>query len=302
MRKNRPSRTAPKIGAAILYVAQDPRYAALLPPGLTVETERLLLAAGALKPWHLKLARSRAYRWFVEGMIRKMAPGHLVYLALRKRFVQDEVESALAAGASQVLIIGAGMDTLCLRLAPEHPDVTFVEVDHPASQGMKREAVDRISADRPNLHFVPADLEAASLPEALEAVAGWDAAAPTVAVAEGLLEYLSPETVDRVFEGVAKATAPGSRFLFCYAHVDETGRVKIGKATRFHSAAMKMYGEGLHWGIREGELEAFLEARGYRTLGPPERIDLSARYLESVGLAGPLGGIELVTLAETASP
>ena len=107
MRKNRPSRTAPKVGAAILYLAQDPQYAALLPTGLVDETEHLLLASGALKPWHLKLARSRLYRWFVD----------IVYLGLRKRFVQDEVEAALADGATQVLMLGAGMDTLCLRLA-----------------------------------------------------------------------------------------------------------------------------------------------------------------------------------------
>jgi len=302
MRQNRPSRTAPKVGAAILYLAQDPQYAALLPPGLVDETEHLLLASGALKPWHLKLARSRAYRWFVEAMIRRMAPGHIVYLGLRKRFVQDEVEAALADGATQVLMLGAGMDTLCLRLAPEHPGVTFVELDHPASQGMKREAADRLSAHWPNLHFVAADLETTDLAEALEAVSGWDPGAPSIVVAEGLLEYLTPETVDRVFDGVARATGPGSRFLFCYAHVDETGRVRVGNATRFHTAAMKLYGEGLRWGIREGELEAFVEARGYRILDGPARADLCARYLAPVGLEGPLGGVELVALAERASP
>lgn len=300
MRKNRPSKTASKVGAAILYVAQDPRYAALLPAGLIEETERLLLASGALKPWHLKLAQRRAYRWFVDAMVRKMAPGHLVYLALRKRVVQDEVEAALAEGMTQVLMLGAGMDTLCLRLAPEHPGVTFVELDHPASQWMKREAVDRISAQRPNLHLVSADLEASDLAEVLAAVPAWRGGAPTVAVAEGVLEYLRPETVDRVFEGVARATAPGSRFVFCYAHLDEAGRVRIGKVTRLQGAAMKAYGEALRWGVREGELESFLEARSYRLFGSPERVDLAARYLAPAGLDGPLGGIEFVALAEKA--
>jgi methyltransferase (TIGR00027 family) len=298
MRKNRPSRTAPKVGATILYVAQDPRYAALLPAGLTEETERLLLASGALKPWHLRLARTRWYRWFVEAMVSKMAPGHLVYLALRKRFVQDEVESALAAGASQVLIIGAGMDTLCLRLAPDHADVTFVEVDHPASQGMKREAVDRISAGRPNLHLLPVDLEASDLAETLAAHPGWRGDARTMVVAEGVLEYLAAETVVRVFDAVARATGPGSRFLFAYALQDETGRVRIGKVTRLQGAMMKASGEGLRWGVREGDLETFLEAQGYRPFGSPERVDLSERYLAPAGLEGPLGGIEFVALAE----
>lgn len=301
MRKNRPSRTAPKVGAAILYVAQDPRYAALLPPGVVDETERLLIAAGALKPWHLKLARKRWYRWLIEAMVRKMAPGHLVYLLLRKRVVQDEVEAALADGATQVLMLGAGMDTLCLRLAPEHPEVTFVEVDHPASQGMKREAIDRLSAGRPNLHLVPLDLETGDLAETLGTLPGWRNDAPTVVAAEGLLEFLTPETVDRVFESVVSATAPGSRFFFTYTHVDETGRVRFGNVPRLQGTMLKVSGEGLHWGVREGELEAFLEARGCHLFNGPERTDLAARYLAPVGLDGPLGGIEFVALAETGS-
>lgn len=300
MRKNRASRTAPKVGAAVVYVAEDPRYAALLPVGLTEETERLLLASGSLKPWHLNLVRKRWYRWLIDRVIARMAPGHLVYLALRKRVIQDEVETAITEGARQVLMIGAGMDTLCLRLAPEHPRVAFFEVDHPASQTAKREGVDRLSASQPNLHFVPVDLEATDLTEALEAHAEWRSDAPTIAVAEGLLEYLSPETVDRVFAAVARATGPGSRFLFNYAHVDESGRVKIGNVSRLQGTMMKATGEGLYWGVKEGELGAFLEARGYRALGSPERVDLCARYLEPAGLAGPLGGIEFVALAEPA--
>lgn len=300
MRKNRASRTAPKVGAAILYVAHDPRYAELLPHGLAEETERLLLASGSLKSWHLKLVRKRWYRWLIDRVVARMAPGHLVYLGLRKRVIQDEVETAIAEGARQVLMIGAGMDTLCLRLAPEHPQVSFFEVDHPASQTMKREGVDRLSALRPNLHFLPVDLEASDLAEALEAHPEWRSDAPSIAVAEGLLEYLSPETVERVFAAVARATGPGSRFLFNYAHVDESGRVKIGKISRLQATMMKASGEGLLWGVREGELEAFLEAHGYRAFGPPERIDLCERYLEPAGLAGPLGGIEFVALAEPA--
>lgn len=299
MRKNRPSRTAPKVGAAVLYVAGDPRYAALLPPGLTEETGRLLLAAGALKPWHLRLLGKRWYRRLIDGVVRWMAPGHLVYLALRKRVVQDEVEAALAGGATQVLIVGGGMDTLCLRLAPEHPRATFVEVDHPASQGMKRRAVERISGGRPNLHFVAVDLEATDLAEVLTLHPAWRSDAPTIAVAEGLLAYLAPETIDRLFAAVARATGAGSRFVFSYTLVDETGRVRLGKVMRLQGRLLATLGEALRWGLPDGGLESFLAGRGFRRLGPPERTDLGARYLEPAGLGDePLGGIEHVALAE----
>ena len=301
MRANRPSRTAAQVGGVILYVAEDPRYAALLPPGLAEETERLLMAGGGLKPWHVRLVRKRWYRWLVDRLVARMAPGHLVYLALRKRVAEDEVEAALAEGATQVLMVGAGMDTLCLRLAPRHPEVEFFEVDHPASQVMKREAVDRVSGLRSNLHFVPVDLEATDLAEALEAQPAWRIGARTVTVAEGLLAFLSSETVDRLFSAVARATAPGSRFLFSYTQVDETGRVRLGKVTRLQGAALKASGEAMRWGLPDGGLEPFVAERGFHLL-PRERTDLRARYLTPAGLDGPLGGVELVALAESVPP
>ncbi len=302
MRKNRPSRTAPKVAAAVLYLAANPRYAPLLPAGLSEATERLLTAAGALKPKHLERMGKPWYQWLTRTLEAKTSPGHLLYLGLRKRFVQDEVETALAEGATQVLMLGAGMDTLCLRLAPEYPEVTFLEVDHPASQGAKRGAVERIGAERPNLRFLAADLEAGGLAEALAAFPGWRGDARTVVVAEGLLIFLSPEAVDRLFATV-RPLGTGSRFAFSYGVHDDEGRFKLGPVTRFlQGAALKAMGEGLRWGVREGELAAELEARGFRPVGPPERTDLRMRYLVPAGLDGPLGGFETVALAEPVPP
>lgn len=299
MRKDRPSRTAPKIGLAILFVAADPRHGALLPPGLAEATERLLLAAGSLKPKHVRAVRQRWRRRIGTAIERRMSPGHTLYLALRKRFIQDEVEAALADGATQVLMLGAGMDTLCLRLAPSHPEVTFLEVDHPASQPPKREAVEKIGAAGPNLGFLPVDLERSDLADALAAHPGWRSDARTVVVAEGLLIFLSPETVDRVFASVARATGPGSRFVLSYGVLDEEGRFNLGPTARFlQGVVLKAMGEGLRWGVPRGGLAAYLAARGFRSVEPPERTDLRARYLLPAGLDGPLGGIERVALAE----
>jgi len=302
MRKNRPSRTAPKVAAAVLYLAANPRYAPLLPPGLAEATGRLLTAAGVLKPKHLERMGKPWYQWLTRKIEAKASPGHLLYLGLRKRFVQDEVEAALADGATQVLMLGAGMDTLCLRLAPEHPEVTFLEVDHPASQGAKRQAVERIGAESPNLRFLAADLEAGDLAQSLAALPGWRADARTIAVAEGLLIFLTPETVDRLLATV-RTLGPGSRFAFSYGVYGEDGRFKLGPVVRvLQGSALKAMGEGLRWGVREGRLGAELEARGFRPVGPPERTDLCARYLLPAGLDGPLGGLETVTLAEPIPP
>lgn len=298
MRKNRASRTATKVAAAVLFKAMDPAFGALLPPGLVEVSRDLLLADGSLKAWHLRLARQRWYRriiCFIEG---KVAPGHIAYLLLRKRVVQDEVDEALTTGATQVLVLGAGMDTLAMRLALMRRDVTFVELDHPASQAAKHKALDQLGAAPSNLHFLAFDLEAGDLATALGELPGWDRDARTIVVAEGLLEFLSPEAVAEVFQTVASSTGPGSRFLFTYALVDEQGHVKLGKIGRLQIAALRARGEGMQWGVPEGGLGTFLAAQGYRNVGDPVRFDLGARYLEPAGVAGPIGQIELVALAE----
>lgn len=55
---------------------------------------------------------------------------------------------------------------------------------------------------------VPIDLRA-DWPTALQA-AGFDSAAPTAWLAEGLLIYLKPQTQDRLFDNITALSAPGS--------------------------------------------------------------------------------------------
>lgn len=50
-------------------------------------------------------------------------------------------KAAIEQGARQVLVLGAGFDTLCLRLAPQYPHVRFFEVDHPASTSSRSRLV-----------------------------------------------------------------------------------------------------------------------------------------------------------------
>ena len=62
---------------------------------------------------------------------------------LRKRWIESRVRAKIAAGASQVVVLGAGLDTLGVRLASERPDLRVVEIDHPATLAVKRSVVER---------------------------------------------------------------------------------------------------------------------------------------------------------------
>ena len=67
-----------------------------------------------------------------------MLPGILLHYALRKRFIEESARAFLERGGQQLVVLGAGFDTLAARIAEERPGVVCVEVDHPATQETKR--------------------------------------------------------------------------------------------------------------------------------------------------------------------
>lgn len=300
MRRDRPSRSAVQVGQMQIFLAQDERYAPLLAPGVVEATERLLTAASALKPWHVKLLRKPWYRKFLHKVEGLGARGHFLHIGLRKRFVDDEATAALEAGVTQVLVVGAGMDTLCLRHAARNPDVLFVELDHPSSQRAKRHAVDALGGAPDNIQFVAADLtDETPLDQAVATRDGWRTDAATFVLTEGLLMYLPEPAVDRVAAGIHRATGPGSRWLLSYMHKHPDGSLDLGKMGRLMGAGMKLSGEAIVWGLRDEDVAPFLDERGFQLAGPLEAFDLKQRYLVPAGMADePLGRLERLALAE----
>jgi len=302
VRKDRPSRSAVQVSQVLILVALDERYAPLFPPELTEPTRELLTEAGALNPWRMKLIRSARYRRFSAWVARLVSPGHLLHIALRKRVVGDEAVEAVEQGADQILVVGAGMDSLALRVARKFPHVACVELDHPASQRAKRKAVEAAGAVPENLHFVPADLGETSLAEALSGCPAFRPGSRTFTVAEGLTMFLPEPAVHALFDGVHGVTGTGSRFLFTYMLRDQDGEIILGKSPRMMAFAAKVMGEPIRWAIHPEDVPAFIEPHGYRLAGGPgpgDRFDLRSRYLEPAGLGNdPLGTLENISLAE----
>src|SRR5210317_2104986 len=64
--------------------------------------------------------------------------------------------NGIHVGAAQVLVLGAGYDTLGWRLAPEFPGVNFFEIDHPATALLKAKGIDEMG-QRENLYLIAED-------------------------------------------------------------------------------------------------------------------------------------------------
>ena len=76
----------------------------------------------------------------------------------RSRYAGDELSAAIARGAMQYVILGAGLDTYAYR--NQNSNLRVFEVDHPATQAWKRARLDAAGiAIPPSLAFVPAAFE-----------------------------------------------------------------------------------------------------------------------------------------------
>jgi len=254
----------------------------VLPPGLTDATAKLLVESGAVGGRAVRFSRSRmavriylAFDWMMPGQFE--AFGH------RKAFCERQVRDAIGASAKQVLVLGAGYDTIGWRLAPEFPDVQFFEVDHPATARLKEKGIERMGACA-NLHLLAEDLGERELADVLQSNKAWDNASPTVFVAEGLLMYLPPEAVGALFRQCAAVSGEGSRIAFSYVGTRKNGRPDAGPWSWLVLSLLRVAGEPWLWSMQPEELDLFLQTHNW-TVAPNLPLPSKRCGIEFFGVA-----------------
>lgn len=273
MNHDRPSKTARKVALNILALGEKPEVSGVLPPGIVDATEALLLASDAATLKVVKWSRSS---WMVRlcEACDWLMPGQFDAFAFRKAFCEQQVRAGIASGASRVLVLGAGYDTLGWRLAPEFPNVNFFEVDHPATAYLKARGIEKMGL-RPNLHLIAKDLSNYPLVDVLADHEIWSASGQAVFVAEGLLQYLSPSAARDLFRQCASITG-GGRIAFTFIPTGKDGRPDAGTWSNLVLWLLEHSGEPWLWSILPGQLDGFLEASGW-TNAP----ELLGRYAKS---------------------
>ncbi|MBW2442597.1 MAG: SAM-dependent methyltransferase [Deltaproteobacteria bacterium] len=267
MHKDKPSRTALKVALNTLTLAAKKGMDEILPAGLVEATERLLVASGAAGARTVRWSRSprmvsvyEAFDW--------MLPGQFEAFAHRKAFCERQVRDGISAGATQILVLGAGYDTLGWRLAPEFPEAIFFEIDHPATARLKAQGIDAMG-QRDNLCLIAEDLGTQKLSDVLMDNALWDPRAGTVFVAEGLLMYLPPEAVRDLFNQCAAVAGSGSRMAFSYIPTGADGRPDAGRWTGLMLWLQRTAGEPWTWSIRPEALGEYLKESGWTYAAEP---------------------------------
>jgi methyltransferase (TIGR00027 family) len=141
--------------------------------------------------------------------------GARVQVTCRSRYAEDALARAIEAGVTQYVILGAGLDSFGYRGGPLAGRVRVFEVDHPASQDVKRAALAAAAIDVPDhVRYVPADLSRDPLERCLRA-AGFDVAAPAVIAWLGVTMYLTGEAVAATMTAVGRL-AHGTELIADY--------------------------------------------------------------------------------------
>lgn len=159
-------------------------------------------------PWAARLAGDDGMAW-----LARQAPGATLPMVLRARFFDEWLLHSFADGGSrQAVLLGAGLETRAWRLLWPMGSTVF-EVDRAVVLEGKAAMLEEARAV-PACGRVAVAADLTREWERALLASGFDPAAPTTWLAEGLLFYLSDAVLREVLSTVTRRSAPGSRLGF----------------------------------------------------------------------------------------
>lgn len=238
-------------------------------------------AASFLSPELARLVRAARlppFRALVKRYADRRAPGARTSAIARTCYIDDALRNAVRAGIRQVVVLGAGFDSRAHRL-PELRDSVVFEVDRAETQTVKRAALARtVLGVRDDVRYVSVDFLRDSVSDRL-VEAGWDAAAPTSFVWEGVTNYLTEPSVTSVLAWIGRSAA-GSTVVFTYVHrglLDRTERFEGGDQIL---ANVQRLAEPWTFGLYPDDVAPFLARAGLDLLEDLGADDYRRRYLD----------------------
>jgi O-methyltransferase involved in polyketide biosynthesis len=244
--QNRPSQTAITVLAGVWLTACDPPTRDQVPPELAEYAEKALKAIGS-PAWVFKLG---FMRWLVHRLEQtRLVPGMYAHFPARKAAIAECVQNA---HPSRLVVLGAGLDGLAWLMANE---LEAIELDWPSSQASKKRVLAALPS-RPVM-LLEADLSAPGFVYPLQ----HGDPEHTVFVAEGLFMYLPEESVRHLLRA---AKEHGRHFVFTFLTLDDQGRPGFPHIRVDVDKYLARVQEPFRWGIRPGDVAAFLESEGWR--------------------------------------
>ncbi len=188
--------------------------------------------------------------------------GALTFIVCRHRFFDDYLYKCQMASTSQLVILGAGLDSRAYR--DGLPISKIFEVDHPASQAGKIKRVIKIFGKLPDhITYVPIDFDKETLNKLLSF--GFDRTAKTLFIWEGVTPYITAEAVDATLAWIRSHSAIGSSIVFDYHLTIESTPAHFDPEHGLLSSLLShLLGENKRvFSIDRGTIVEFLNKRGF---------------------------------------
>jgi len=234
---------------------------------LRPEDERIcsdLVASKLMGP----LWRCFSQVWFIKRRLirafEKEDTGVANFVVGRTRYIDDLLNSQIEGGIKQLVILGAGYDTRAYRFSRLEGQAKVFELDDFATLKLKFARLRFGLRSFPkNVAYVPIDFNRDRLDLRLFQ-SGYDKTLKTFFIWEGVVNYLTPEAVDKTLAFIASNSGQGSSVVFDYyfaSVVDGTSELYEARKAREVVAEV---GEPLLFGINPDKLAGFLSSRGFK--------------------------------------
>jgi len=197
---------------------------------------------------------------------------------IRTRYSEDALQAAVRRGVRQYLIIGAGFDSFSLRQPAFARDLEVYEIDHPATQDLKRRRLDECGIKLPNnVHLISADLANEALGSVL-ARSPFRTNETAFVSLLGVTLYLARETNLATFRAIASSTAPGSELVFTYVEQSEFEANRTSGSFGKVQTSAAALGEPWVSGFEPARLAEDLHGTGLNLLEDLNGAQMRARY------------------------
>lgn len=198
----------------------------------------------------------------------------------RTHYIDAALRRAVADGATQVVILGAGYDSRAYRFREAWPQVRFFEVDLPKTSELKRQRLAEVFGAVPDyVRYAPIDFDTQKLEDVLPPL-GYDPRQRSFFILEGVTMYVVEAGNGATLEFIRRHSAPGSRVVFDYLlrPVIE-GKFKGYYAADYIAFAVARRGEPYVTGWTPREAAAFVKKHGLAVIEDVGDKELLKRHM-----------------------
>src|SRR5262252_102406 len=244
-------------------------------------------------PFAMKILREDEKDVLQFARQHPMASIGRLFTAARSRIAEEALSSAVERGIRQIVILGAGLDTLALRNPHGARQIRIYEVDHPATQAWKCQRLAEAQiAIPPWLVLVPLDFERDDLGGKLVA-AGLQQNSPAFFTWLGVVPYLTQGAIGRTLDYMA--SIQNSEVVFDYMEPPQAFSEQMRELVAKRNEQLEKMDEGWASRFEPAGIAAILRSHGFSDIEDISFQEIVSRFGRAIqGLAQGQAGLHVI--------